>query len=295
MAKFDFSNTGYEKNQVDEFIDNLTLKYEEKLSEQKDRVFSLKNEVSVLNERLSLYEKKDKQMTSALITAVEKAEQIENSAKKIYDLEIRRIRILYGEWKKTLDKIQISGLEDNEVQNLLKELEKNLTDIIKQNQSLDGNESIKENIKRNSDIFIKNLLNKMEYAIPSNKENREVFVEKKVVEEKNTNDKKDIVTKEMDNQFKENSRLLNIQRRFQNITGKIGKGGNGNFVDKFLNDNSTVPENNAYVKQIARKNKNRIEPNETGFDYEDALNPKEELNEIMKAFDFFNSENLGDK
>jgi hypothetical protein len=28
-------------------------------------------------------------------------------------------------------------------------------------------------------------------------------------------------------------------------------------------------------------------PNETGFDLEDALNPKEDLEEIMKAFDFF--------
>ena len=47
MAKFDINKKGYDVDQVDGFINKLSKKYEEKLSEQKDRVFSLKNELAV--------------------------------------------------------------------------------------------------------------------------------------------------------------------------------------------------------------------------------------------------------
>ena len=36
-------------------------------------------------------------------------------------------------------------------------------------------------------------------------------------------------------------------------------------------------------------------PSESGFDLEDALNPKEDLDEIMKAFDFFIENENNDK
>ena len=62
MAKFDVNKKGYDVEQVDNFISKLTLKYEEKLSEQKDRVFSLKNEISLLQEKLDGYKDKDKQI-----------------------------------------------------------------------------------------------------------------------------------------------------------------------------------------------------------------------------------------
>ena len=39
------------------------------------------------------------------------------------------------------------------------------------------------------------------------------------------------------------------------------------------------------MKNITSKKPNK--PKESGFDLEDALNPKEDLDEIMKAFDFF--------
>ena len=72
MANFDIDKKGYNPEQVDKFINSLTLKYEEKLSEQKDRVFTLKKETSSLKERLDNYEQKDKQISKALIFAVDK-------------------------------------------------------------------------------------------------------------------------------------------------------------------------------------------------------------------------------
>lgn len=51
-----------------------------------------------------------------------------------------------------------------------------------------------------------------------------------------------------------------------------------NLVDKFLN---TKPE---------EKDTPRIEIQSTSFDLKEAVNPKDDLNEIMKAFDFFSAE-----
>ena len=51
-----------------------------------------------------------------------------------------------------------------------------------------------------------------------------------------------------------------------------------NLVDKFLN---TAPD---------EKNTPKIEIQSTSFDLKEAVNPKDDLNEIMKAFDFFSSE-----
>ena len=64
MAKFDINKKGYDTEQVDEFINKLSVKYEEKLSEQKDRVFALKNELSLMEDRLANYKDKDKQIFS---------------------------------------------------------------------------------------------------------------------------------------------------------------------------------------------------------------------------------------
>ena len=55
-------------------------------------------------------------------------------------------------------------------------------------------------------------------------------------------------------------------------------------AEKFLETGTT--ENNAYAKILNHKNPNDLypEPNESGFDLKEAVNPKTDLEEIMKAF-----------
>lgn len=60
-----------------------------------------------------------------------------------------------------------------------------------------------------------------------------------------------------------------------------GTEGYDNLVDKFLN---TKP-----VEEPSSPKSLKIQS--TGFDLKEAVNPKDDLNEIMKAFDFFNDEN----
>ncbi len=70
-------------------------------------------------------------------------------------------------------------------------------------------------------------------------------------------------------------------------------------VDKYLNTNNVESEtfaNSAYSKLITNKEAKKRRsslyptPNESGFDLKAAINPQEELTEIMKAFDFFNDD-----
>ena len=161
MVKFDIDKKGYDIEQVENYINTLSLKYEEKLAEQKDRVFTMRNELDVLKNRLEAYQNKDKQISQALYFAVEKAEQIENSARKLYDLEIKRVNILYERWRVLIDQLEQSygGKSiDPQISKMMDELKNGLDSVMAQNNNI-ANSNIKQELKENSDNYIKNLLN----------------------------------------------------------------------------------------------------------------------------------------
>lgn len=266
MIKFDIDKKGYETTQVDNYIKTLTLKYEEKLAEQKDRVFTLRNEVNVLKERLDSYHDKDRQISKALIYAVEKADQIENSARKLYELEIKRINILYEKWNYIMSDLEKKyGKNKNfDIEPLIAEFKQGLDSILKQNQKI-ANSNIKSEIKNNSDNYIKNLLNKMDYVI--NKSDEEPEKPRKIAKL----DEKPV-------------KLQSISNRLQELNAKLGSK-HDNLVDAYLEEREN--DNNAFARNINRKKKAPV--SESGFDLQEALNPKEDLDEIMKAFDFFNN------
>ena len=56
-------------------------------------------------------------------------------------------------------------------------------------------------------------------------------------------------------------------------------------LDKFLSQDATP--DSAYANKITAKARVMPEANETGFDLKEAVNPKQDLEEIMKSFDFF--------
>lgn len=276
MVKFDRDKKGYDATQVDEYIKTLTLKYEEKLAEQKDRVFTLRNEVNVLKERLEGYQDKDRQISQALIFAVEKADQIENSAKKLYDLEIKRVNLLYEKWNTLIDEIEKEyGSDKNlNIMPLINEFKSGLDSILKQNQKI-TNTNIKAQIKNNSDNYIKNLLNKMDYVINNNTDEIEKPRKLSKVEEH--------VAEKPARVEEKPAKLQSISNRLEELNSKLGTK-HDNLVDAYLDEREH--ENNAFARKLGRKKK--YEVNESGFDLQEALNPKEDLDEIMKAFDFFN-------
>ncbi|MBE5739038.1 MAG: hypothetical protein E7354_04865 [Clostridiales bacterium] len=262
MAKFDINKKGYDCEQVDSFISKLSLKYEEKLSEQKDRVFALKNELSIMEQRLSTYKDKDKQISQALIYAVEKAEQIENNASKLYDLEVKRMRLLYKQWEEMLIKLEGCSL-DSSTKKELNMFKKTIDEVLAQNQRI-GSTVIRQDLHNNGTGYIRNLLNRMDYAINSKAKPQET---KAVVQEMAVETEK------------ENNRAFNISNKLDKIKVK----GSGNMAENYLNSDET--DNSAFASAIIKKGKTKSQ--DSGFNIEEALNPTEDLDEIMKAFDFF--------
>ncbi len=264
MAKFDVNKKGYDIEQVDNYIGKLSLKYEEKLAEQKDRVFALKNELTLMEERLESYKDKDKQISQALIFAVEKAEQIESNASKLYDLEIKRMRLLYKTWEEIMQKLAQLKVP-SELGKTLQEFKSTINEVLEQNNRI-GVGVIRKDLHNNSDNYIRNLLNKMDYAINQKPKNSAKPVIKSLSEESE----------------KENNRLINLGSKLDDITVQ----GKGNMADNYLNSDDVAPT--AFAKNFSRKSpKSKAD----GFDMDAILSPDEDLDEIMRAFDFFLSEN----
>ena len=266
MAKFDINKNGYDKEQVDAFIDRLTLKYEEKLSEQKDKLYTLKNQVALLENRVESYTEKDKQISKALIYAVENAEKIESNANKLFDLEINRIKLLYAEWQSLVDMMK-NMCTDATTLKKIKAFSKSIAEILETNENK-AKKSIKSDIKKNSDNYIKNLLNQMDYVI--NKKDNKLA-------------QKQAQNKLIDVHAKESSRIANIKQKNMAIKSKM--------EDYLSSDEETQT---AYSKNIVRsKYRSRggnvavYEPNESGFDIQEALNVKDDLSVVMQGFDFY--------
>lgn len=349
MGRFDLDKHGYNTTQVDKYINNLTLKYEEKLAEQKDRLVSLKSELDMAKASLADYKDKDQQISRALVMAVEKAEQIENTSKKIYGLEIKRVRLLYNRWEVLLEEIERrypNLATTGKTKILLKDFKQSIEDVLTQNSKFG---SVRDDIKATTnDTYIRNILNRMDYVEekveqvkkteaarknrkivqdvqmkvvsapkksvkvnPTQTLNETVIIRKKpkvildaidfdepVLEKKikptikatkTTSKEKPIdVSSLIAEHKKENNRVKNFKMPTMKTTG-------GNIIDSYLDDDTNM--SNPYAKIIAPKKKEKKkeqlfefafpEPNETGYDYRDAVHPTEELDEIMKAFDFY--------
>ena len=133
----------------------LQNEYEQKLKEQKERILALREENESLKQKLNSYSVKDESISRALVLAVEKAKELENSSKNLYELEIQRIRILYSRWEKMLEAIvqKYPNIKTiTEVKNLMNEFDSSIKSTIKT--------SFEANPEKDK-IYVKQLLNKM--------------------------------------------------------------------------------------------------------------------------------------
>lgn len=253
MNKFNTVKHGYDTKEVDLYIDQMILKYESKLSEQRNRVVDLKNELTSTKKQLNNYVGKDKRISQTLMAAVEKAEEIEENAHKIYELELRRINILYSAWKDVVDELQgMKTIQDNDyLQDMLSIFQNNLDKAL----------SIKsgEAALAKSD-YIKSILENMRKLITEREDKVPVV-------------KRDELEEVIKANVKEKTRLSNIHTHLNNFIKKTD-GKSGELYEK----------GSAYEKSFIKKTS---EPAQQGaFDLNEVLHPKEDLAEIMKAFNF---------
>ena len=102
---FNIERKGYNKEQVDGHIKQLTMRYESAAAEQKDRIFELKSALSTSEKLIEEYRRKEGEINSALVAAVNKAREMEDIAEKKYDLEIQRLKLFNAKWQSYFNEI----------------------------------------------------------------------------------------------------------------------------------------------------------------------------------------------
>lgn len=106
MAEFFDGKKAATQADYENYIRKLVVSYENKLADQKERIFSLVEENRELAEQVAVFKGKDAQISRALTVAISKAKEIEDSAKLKYDMEIERLKAFHIKWVSYYDDIK---------------------------------------------------------------------------------------------------------------------------------------------------------------------------------------------
>lgn len=103
--KFDIEKKGYKKSEVDEYVFALKNEYESKLAEQKNRIFQLKNELTEREKQLAAFKSKTDLISTAILNAVQKADEIEKLSQARYREEMKQLRSFHEKWQAHYNKM----------------------------------------------------------------------------------------------------------------------------------------------------------------------------------------------
>ena len=273
MAQFSVVKNGYDKKEVELYVDKL----KSQLDNEKQKTKQLSQELQEYKNQDRDIRKKGENISIALTAAVEKAKQIEKSSKNVYKLKIQQIGLLYNRWEKLLNAMleKYPGIDEVEnVKTLLSDFKSSLKTTLKDDFQLS---SITSPVQTDNDT-IRLLLGKLNSLNAKTGE-----VKKEKIERKH-------LSKDMLDGQTELERIEEKAPLIKPIYESTLEDNEGfeNLADKFLTEKSN--DNSAYANIITSKVKAIPDVNETGFNLKEAINPKHDLDEIMKAFDFFSGE-----
>ena len=95
--------------------DKQLSEYENALFGQKERIFSMREENRRLTEELENYKKRDKQISGALMLAMQKAKEIEDNARAAAELELERLKEFHNKWVRYYEDVRRMFPEDTRV------------------------------------------------------------------------------------------------------------------------------------------------------------------------------------
>lgn len=259
--KFSKTKKGYSESEVDEYISTIEDSYNNIITEKDNLIHELQT-------RLEEFEKKENSIATALTAAIDKAKDIEASSRNIYKLKIEQMTILYSKWELLLNEMikKYPGIED--VSNVREDIEK-LKGVIKVALKDDFNiELISKNPVTDP---IRVLLSKLTYSnLRDDKSTKTKVIKRQTYV--SLNDKTELNKLENRTSLIKSIVPLNLEEndKFENL------------VDKFLNtDEEASGLSNSFIKASS------ISSQDNSFDLSEAVNPSEDLEEIMKAFDFY--------
>lgn len=267
--QFSTAKNGYEKEEVDKQIISLTSE----LQTWRDRAIKAESEYIKIKERENEIKKNGENVALALTAAIEKAKQIENSSKNVYKLKIQQLSILYDRWEMMLNELlaKHSSLEDSHnIQKLIAGFKRAIENVVSQDYETTLNN------EKNSNDTMRRLLSKMS-GYTKGEENKTAKIERNVLPRDLKTGQTELGRMEEKVMIKPITDLT-IEKNEHYET----------LVDKFLKEDfeQTPQYTNFMSKRL--DNTDFPTPNESGFNLKEAVNPKDDLDEIMKSFDFFN-------
>ena len=105
MEKFSKEQFGYSVNEVEHYITKMRNENDEKIKLLNQKIIELKQENLELKKALNKHKSVGEKITTELAFAEEKAQKIIDSAKTVYELEIKRMQLLYRKWDDVLKKL----------------------------------------------------------------------------------------------------------------------------------------------------------------------------------------------
>ncbi len=129
-----------------------------KIEEQKDNI-------NKLNEQIKAYQAKEQSISSAIIFAVERNNQLENSRRKLYELDLQRSRLLYMRLEQVLNSLY-EKYPELKKDSKLKSMAEKFKNAVYSNSKSETSTDIKDN-KENP---IKKLLDNVVKYIDAKKE-----------------------------------------------------------------------------------------------------------------------------
>ncbi len=104
MYNFDIAKKGYNTEQVDRYITKEIDSYKQVVAEKNMRISELLHMNNNLNKQIDEYKLREDNVNKALITAIEKAQEMESLIKKSYNIELERLRIWRDKWVQYAEK-----------------------------------------------------------------------------------------------------------------------------------------------------------------------------------------------
>ena len=103
--KFKIEKKGYSTAEVDDYLKKITDEYDSVSIAQTERIHDLKSALVETEARIKAYKEKTGLITKAIYNAVAKAEEIERLSKLKYEQEIAQLKAFHEKWMSYYNKI----------------------------------------------------------------------------------------------------------------------------------------------------------------------------------------------
>ena len=238
----------YTQLELDEYVRKLLTNSEIALSKQAERLEQERKINNKLQKELDEYKKKEKTISRALIIADRKAKYIESTTRSRCAIEIERLARLAEKWDDFFDKLEEKYAKADKEK--LEEFKNELSKVI------------------DSMIDMENMFDKSTLTEAEQSHNQEIS-RLKVIKEKKQNELED--------------RFSKLKLEFDMKIGENATRGRGRPKKKDTLDLKKI-QSPSYIRGNQKNKTNTVYPpvGDSGFDFNEAMNPTDSLEDIMK-------------